>query len=577
SGGPVDVLVIGGGVTGAGVALDAASRGLSVVLAEKHDLAFGTSRWSSKLVHGGLRYLASGGVGIAYESAAERGILLERTAPHLVRALPQVVPLLPETGLAGAALVRAGYYAGDLLRAAAGTSPRSLPRSRRLSPAEVERYVPALRGAGLRGGLVFWDGQLTDDARLVVALARTAAAHGARVLTRCEATQVTGHGAVLRDQLTGSDYSVDARMVINAAGVWAGRVAPGIALRPSRGTHLVVPQEAFGGLTAGLMVPVPGEASRFVFALPAADGSVGPGGRVYVGLTDEEAPGPVPDVPEPTDGEIGFLLETISSVLRTPLRRADVLGAFAGLRPLLGTAPGSARGKKGAGGPGARASRGRTADLSRRHAVITAPDGLVTITGGKLTTYRRMAQDALDTALAASGMSAAPCQTRILPLVGAASRGALARVRAPLRLVHRYGTEAARVLAEAGGDPALLGPVAPGIAVTMAELLFAVRHEGALDEADLLDRRTRIGLVGADRAHAFRAARQALAAAAGGDLLPGPAAPVSGRRNGRHPSGHREAPGAVPGLAGRLAHSTVTLLARLRGLSMSRPSFAATW
>jgi glycerol-3-phosphate dehydrogenase len=529
SGGPVDVLVIGGGVTGAGVALDAASRGLSVVLAEKHDLAFGTSRWSSKLVHGGLRYLASGGVGIAYESAAERGILLERTAPHLVRALPQVVPLLPETGLAGAALVRAGYYAGDLLRAAAGTSPRSLPRSRRLSPAEVERYVPALRGAGLRGGLVFWDGQLTDDARLVVALARTAAAHGARVLTRCEATQVTGYGAVLRDQLTGSDYSVDARMVINAAGVWAGQVAPGIALRPSRGTHLVVPQEAFGGLTAGLMVPVPGETSRFVFALPAADGSVGPGGRVYVGLTDEEAPGPVPDVPEPTDGEIGFLLETISSVLRAPLRRADVLGAFAGLRPLLGGGPGSARGTTGAGGPGAaRATRGRTADLSRRHAVITAPDGLVTITGGKLTTYRRMAQDALDAALAASGMSAAPCRTRTLPLVGAASRGALARVRAPLRLVHRYGTEAARVLAEAGGDPALLGPVAPGIAVTMAELLFAVRHEGALDEADLLDRRTRIGLAGADRARALPAARQALAAAAGGDLLPartGAAAP----------------------------------------------------
>src|SRR5262249_22857298 len=155
---------------GAGVALDAAARGLSVVLAEKHDLGFGTSRWSSKLVHGGLRYLASGSVGIAHESAVERGILLARTAPHLVRALPQIVPLLPGTGAAAPALVRTGFLAGDLLRVAAGTSSAVLPRSRRLSRAEVLRYAPTVSDSGLRGGLVFWDGQLTDDARLVVAL-----------------------------------------------------------------------------------------------------------------------------------------------------------------------------------------------------------------------------------------------------------------------------------------------------------------------------------------------------------------------------------------------------------------------
>lgn len=504
----VDLLVIGGGVTGAGVALDAASRGLSVVLVEKHDLAFGTSRWSSKLVHGGLRYLAGGQVSIAYECAVERGILMERTAPHLVRALPNVFPLLPSFGAKAAAVVRAGYLAGDLLRVAAGTSPHTLPRSRRLSRAEVRGYVPTVREAGLRGGLVFWDGQLVDDARLVVALARTAAGHGARVLTRCSAVEATGQGAVLRDELTGSTFEVDAAMVVNAAGVWAGTLAEGVAMRPSRGTHLVLSQESFGGrggppgLTAALTVPVPGEISRFVFALPA------PGGRVYVGLTDEEVTGEIPDVPTASDDEIDFLLRTISSALRAPLARDDVLGTFSGLRPLL----------DGAGSGGSR-----TADLSRGHMVFTGRDGLVTVTGGKLTTYRRMAQDAVDAALAAAraragarpGLHAGPVRTRTLPLVGAASRTALAAVQAPPAMVGRYGTEAADVLAEAGGDPALLEPIAPGIDTTMADLLFAVRHEGALDVDDLLDRRTRIGLCAADRARAVPAAEEALARAAG--------------------------------------------------------------
>ncbi|GAA2775643.1 glycerol-3-phosphate dehydrogenase/oxidase [Saccharopolyspora taberi] len=485
--GPVDVLVIGGGVTGAGVALDAASRGLSVVLAEKHDLAFGTSRWSSKLVHGGLRYLASGSVGIAHESAVERGILIDRTAPHLVRPLPQVVPLLPETGRAGAAVVRAGFLAGDALRAAAGTSAHRLPPSRRITRAEVRRYAPTVRTDGLRGGLLAWDGQLQDDARLVVALARTAAAHGARVLTRCAGEQVTGRGAVLRDGLTGRGHDVDARIVINATGVWAGQVAPGIALRPSRGTHLVLSRESFGGLGAGLMVPVPGERNRFVFALPS------PEGRVYIGLTDEEAEGEIPDVPRASEQEVDFLLETVGTALREPLSRADVLGTYSGLRPLLDS------------------GTGRTADVSRKHAVITAPDGLVTVVGGKLTTYRRMAQDALDAALARTALTAGVCRTRRLPLVGAGSPAELAAVRAPQRLLGRYGTEAAAVLAGAGGDE--LAPIAEGIETTGAELRFAVRHEGALDESDLLDRRTRIGLAEDDRRRALPIAREYAAVA----------------------------------------------------------------
>lgn len=459
---PVDVLVIGGGVTGTGVALDAASRGLSVVLAEKHDLAFGTSRWSSKLVHGGLRYLASGAVGIAYESAVERGILMSRTAPHLVRALPQIVPLLPEVSRRHGALIRTGFAAGDALRAAARTPSAVLPRSRAVRPDEVARYVPAVARAGLRGGLLGWDGQLVDDARLVVTLARTAAAHGAVVLTRCAAEQVTGRGAVLRDTLTGTAVDVDARMVINAAGVWAGTLVDGLSLRPSRGTHLVFPQVAFGELRAGLMVPVPGTTNRFVFALPA------PERRVYVGLTDEDAPGEIPDVPQPTEAEIDFLIETINDGLQKPVRRSDLIGSFAGLRPLLDTGGSS------------------TADISRRHAVLTAPDGVVTVVGGKLTTYRRMAQDAVDAALRAARLPRRPCVTARLPLVGATS-GA---VDAPERLVHRYGTDALLV----ARDAALLMPIADGVDITSAELRFGVTHEGALDVADLLERRTRLAL-----------------------------------------------------------------------------------
>ncbi|MEV0357706.1 glycerol-3-phosphate dehydrogenase/oxidase [Nocardia sp. NPDC050697] len=475
----VDVLVIGGGVTGAGVALDAASRGLRTVLAERADLAFGTSRWSSKLVHGGLRYLASGQVGIAHESAVERGILLERTAPHLVRALPQVVPLLPGIGGAQRALIRAGFAAGDVLRRGAGTAAATLPRSRRIAAAETLRLAPTVRRAGLRGGLQAWDGQLVDDARLVVGLARTAAAHGAMVLTRVAAER---GGAVLRDTLSGETVELRPRVVVNAAGVWADTVDPSISLRPSRGTHLVFEAAAFGGLRAALTVPVPGSVGRFVFALPA------PHGRVYLGLTDEDAPGPVPDVPEPTDGEIDFLLDVVNTVLREPLGRADIRGRFAGLRPLL------------------RTEGGATADISRRHAVLVAPSGMVTVVGGKLTTYRRMAEDAVDTAVRTAGLVAGPCRTRDLPLVGAVSGVQRDRLVAPQNLLERYGAEAPIVAAAGSAEP-----VAPEIDVTHAEFAFGVSHEGALDADDLLDRRSRIGLVPADREAALPAAEAAFA------------------------------------------------------------------
>jgi glycerol-3-phosphate dehydrogenase len=487
--GEVDLLVVGGGVTGAGVALDAASRGLSVVLAERHDLAFGTSRWSSKLVHGGLRYLARGEVGIAYESAAERGLIMSRIAPHLVRPLPMVYPWLPGTSRGTRALTGVGLTAADLLRLAAGTSRRTLPGPRRLTRAEVMAVVPTLR-RDTSGGMLTWDGQLADDARLVVGIARTAAAHGATILARCEASRLTSSGATLTDRLTGKSFGLRTRAVINAAGVWAGQLAEGITLRPSRGTHLVLTDAAFGGLRAGVIAQVPGERTRFVFAVPV------PGEpRVYVGLTDEPADGPLPEVPEPSPAEIAFLLDAVGGMLDAAPGPGDVIGAFAGLRPLLTT--------------GLADDSRATADLSRRHAVLTSPDGVITVVGGKLTTYRRMAQDAVDAALASpalAGSGAGPCQTRRLPLVGAAPRSVLARLPGPARLVASYGTEAAAVLGLSGRDPRLAEPVAEGTSVTGAELAFAVAHEGALDVDDLLDRRTRIGLVPTVRNAALAAA-----------------------------------------------------------------------
>ncbi|MEV6654530.1 glycerol-3-phosphate dehydrogenase/oxidase [Streptomyces sp. NPDC051219] len=492
-GATVDVLVVGLGATGAGAALDAASRGLSVAAVDAHDLAFGTSRWSSKLIHGGLRYLASGHLDVAYESAVERGVLMERTAPHLVRAQPFVLPLTPLVGRRQAALAMAGLRAGDLLRASARTSRATLPAPRTLSAVETRHLAPGLRPSGLRGGLLSWDGQLSDDARLVTAIARTAAAHGARILTRARALEISGSGALIRDELTGQELRIRARAVINAAGVWAGGLVQDIRMRPSRGTHLVLRSADLGVLTAGMHIPIPGATNRFVLVLPQGDG------RVYVGLTDEPVEGDVPDVPDVPETDIGFLLDVLGSALDVPLHRTDVIGAFAGLRPLLDTGPAD-----GSGRPG------HTADISRKHAVLTSPDGVVTVVGGKLTTYRRMAQDALDATLAARGLAAGQCRTATIPLVGAASPRRLGGLDAPGRLIHRYGTEAPAVYALGTADPALRAPVVPGHPVTGAELVWAVRHEGALDESDLLDRRTRIGLVPADRRAALDAAREAM-------------------------------------------------------------------
>lgn len=440
----VDVLVIGGGITGVGVALDAASRGLSVTLIEAEDLAFGTSRFSSKLVHGGLRYLATGDVATAKESARERHLLMTTIAPHLIRPLGQLLPFSRDVTLRQRVAGAAGMGLGDLLRMRAHTPRAVLPAPRIVSATEATRLAPSLDSRGLRGGMLSYDGQLDDDARLVTTVARTAAARGARILTRVRAIALRGDGATAEDVLTGARLEVAARSVINATGVWAGSLDEAIRVRPSRGTHIVLDAADLGSPTAALTIPHEGSVSRYVFALPQAYG------RVIVGLTDEDAPGAVPRVAKPTEPEIDFLLRSLNRVITTPIERDQVRGAFAGLRPLVDSGTDA------------------TADVSRRHLVAVSDGGFVTVLGGKLTTYRRMAEDAVDLASEARGLRAAPSRT------------------ASLRLVDREVATTGEVLDVVTG-------------LTRAEVEFAVRAEGALTVEDVLDRRTRVGLVDADR------------------------------------------------------------------------------
>lgn len=453
--GTADVLVVGGGITGVGAALDAASRGLRVVLIEAEDLAFGTSRFSSKLVHGGLRYLATGDVATARESALERHLLMTTIAPHLIHPLAQLLPFSPGVALRQRAAGAVGMGLGDLLRMRARTPRTVLPTPRLVSARTAHRLAPALDPRGLRGGMLSYDGQLVDDARLVATVARTAACLGARILTRVRAIELRGDGATAEDAMSGERLEIKAHAVINATGVWAGSLDGAISVRPSRGTHIVLDASDLGSPTAALTIPHEGSISRYVFALPQQHG------RVIVGLTDEDAPGPVPTVAQPTEPEIAFLLSTLNRVLAVPVRRDQVRGAFAGLRPLVDS--------------GADA----TSDVSRRHLVVASDAGFVTVLGDKLTTYRRMAEDAVDLAVSSRKLSAPSSRT------------------ASLRLVERT---------VAGREP--LDEIT---GLTRADVEFAVRSEGAMTAEDVLDRRTRIGLVDADRERCLPAVEELVA------------------------------------------------------------------
>ena len=472
-----DVLVVGGGITGAGVALDAASRGLRTALAERDDFGSGTSSRSSKLVHGGLRYLSQGDYRLVAQALTERQRLLTN-APHLVRPLPFLVPSYGSR--AGLRAVSSALWLYDL------TGGFRIGRlHRRLSPADALTRAPALRADALAGAHLYLDAH-GDDARLTLAVVRTAVLdHGAVAANHTRVACIRRGGATL--EADGRTMEVDAAVVVSAAGVWADELAtagsPAVrarSIRPAKGVHVTVPAELVPiDVALVLKAPVDG---RSVFVVPW------PGtGRVYVGTTDTDYDGPL-DAPTCTAAEVDYLLEAVNASLTTQLKPSDVVGAWAGLRPLV------------AGGRSGR----RSTDLSRRHRVTRSPEGLVTVTGGKLTTYRAMAEDTVDEVQAALGQRRTRARTASLPLRGATSAeapvaaGPAGDVAATRHLVARYGSEARVVVAIVAADPALGEPLVPSLPYLRAEALYAVRYEMARTLDDVLARRTRALILARD-------------------------------------------------------------------------------
>ncbi|HEY3472007.1 MAG TPA: glycerol-3-phosphate dehydrogenase [Amycolatopsis sp.] len=480
----VDVLVVGGGVTGAGVALDAASRGLSTALVEARDFAAGTSSRSSKLIHGGLRYLEQLDFKLVREALKERGLLLQKLAPHLVRPVKFLVPLQHRVWERG--YIGAGVTLYDTLGGA-----RALPRHRHLSKRGAAKVAPGLADDALIGAIQYYDAQV-DDARHTMTIARTAAEQGASVLTRARVTSLLRDGervvgAKVVDRESGAEIEVRAKTVVAATGVWsddmaeaAGIPAP-FTVRASKGIHLVVPREKID-LDTGLILRTE---KSVLFVIPW-------GRHWIVGTTDTEW-----DLdrehPAASRADVDYVLEHLNAVLKTPVTHDDIEGVYAGLRPLLA------------------AKAAATTKLSREHAVAHPVPGLVIVAGGKYTTYRVMAADAVDVVVEELGRPAPPSWTDRLPIVGAdgyhelwedrfglASRTGLPLVRVE-HLLRRYGTRIWNLVDLIRDEPSLASPITETSEYLRVEAVYAVSHEGALHLEDVLTRRTRISIEERDR------------------------------------------------------------------------------
>jgi glycerol-3-phosphate dehydrogenase len=488
-----DLLVVGGGITGCGVALDAAARGLSVALVDKGDFASGTSSRSSKLVHGGLRYLQQKEFTLVYENLRERQRLLHN-APHLVRLLPFLIPVFGRAGVANKAYAKTIGTALWLYDLTGGWRVGKLHK--RISRDEAVGHLPTLRTDALVDAFVYYDAQ-TDDARLTLALARTAAVdHGACVVNHAGVTSLTTgpggqvDGAVLEGDGCGG-LRVRARCVVSATGVWADDLramdasqggGSGRTIRPAKGIHLTVPSSALPCDVAAVLTAAD---KRSIFVVPwrAAEGGLP---LTYLGTTDTDYDGPIDD-PQCTAEDVAYVLDTVNRWVSRPLAVGDVVGTWAGLRPLL---VGSDLGE-------------RTKDLSRRHKVSTSASGLVSVGGGKLTTYRKMAQDTVDVVVGRLG-GPRRCPTKRLLLRGAPGLDEAGRARlgvAPdvaAHLASRYGSEARVVAALAAADPSLARPIVGGLPDLRAEVVHAARHEMATTVDDVLARRTRLRLQARD-------------------------------------------------------------------------------
>jgi glycerol-3-phosphate dehydrogenase len=484
-----DVLVVGGGVTGAGVAVDAATRGLRTALVEAADFASGTSSKSSKLVHGGLRYLQQGDVRLVYEALHERQRLV-RNAPHLVKLLPFMIPILTKDGLIPRRVSRALGSAMWMYDVTGGF--RIGKFHKRLSADAAFAHLPTMPRERLAGGYLYYDAT-TDDARLVLTVARTAAAHGAAVANRCRVVALTKRPDGQVDGATvdtgAGRIDVQARTVVNAAGVWTDEVraledgTDPDSIRPAKGVHLTLPWEKVRNDIA-VVIPVRKD-RRSLFVVPWGAKADGTFQHTYIGTTDSDYDGPLDD-PACTAEDIAYVLGALNDAITTDVTPDDLTGVWAGLRPLVKSA-----------------SSGRTADLSRRHRVITGPAGLITVTGGKLTTYREMAEDTVDAALDRLDRRAR-CRTKRLRLLGADGYVRPPEGTPAAHLGGRYGTLAAEVEALVATDPSLGEPLFPGLPYLRAEAVYAVRHEMATTLEDVMLRRTRVHLV--DRPVAFEQA-----------------------------------------------------------------------
>jgi len=495
-----DVLVVGGGITGAGVALDAASRGLRTALVEREDFASGTSSRSSKLVHGGLRYLDQREVRLVGEALAERQRLIEN-APHLVSILPFLLPMFDgdrRLTRRVAPMVDVALWSYDLVGGL-----RIGRRHRRITVDDALERFPTLDRARLRAAFVYFDAR-ADDARLTLAVARTAARHGAAVANHAQVTGFVKHGPRVVGatvEADGAELTVRARVVVNATGVWADDVraldegAHPASMRPAKGVHLTLPRALVRNHIAAVLPT--SDDRRSVFVVPWGE-------HTYVGTTDTPYDGAL-DEPRCTDDDLRYLLAALDDVMTVDVRPRDVVATWAGVRPLLR-------------GP----TRARTADLSRRHSVRTSTSGVVTVTGGKLTTYRRMAADAVDAAIRQLPGAVPPSRTKALRLAGSEGiRTPTARLdasdRRPLtraeHLRSRYGADAGAVERIAGSTPTWGDALVPGLPYLRAEAVYAVREEMGRSLDDVLSRRTRARVLDHDATAVAAPAVAALLAA----------------------------------------------------------------
>jgi len=514
-----EVVVIGGGITGAGVALDAASRGYSVALLERGDYAEGTSSRSSKMVHGGLRYLQNLDLGLVREALLERQLLVQ-LAPHLVYPTPFLIPSFSdERRLRGLgiglnmydvmATTRVGRGRREMRSSKEGDEDFywSPDRHRTIGREEVLALVPALKPRDPRDAYLFYDCQ-TDDVRLTLTVLGEAERFGAAMLNGAEVTEVLLDGAgraagvAFVEAGSGERIEVEADNVVNATGVFADRIRPeetveeedAPRISPSRGTHLLIDRADLSTGSAACIVPA-GE-DRAIFALPWY-------GRTLVGTTDNDFDGDV-DHPRPGEDDVEYLLDAVNRFFAVSLGKGDLVGAYAGVRPLIAT-----------GDPK------KSVDISRKAELYETSSGLLTITGGKLTTWRRMAKQTVDRLVERQGREAA-CHTAEIPL-GMEARPA--DLEAPegvgeealAQLAFRYGHAARNVLAVARQDPKLAGPIVPGRPDLLAEAVIAARHEQARSVADVLLRRTRLGILAAPQLRGPGPVR-AVAAALGGEL-----------------------------------------------------------